>query len=114
MNFESLPDRRKPSVRHIGLLIAILASLFLVALAAYKLPLFHEELDGTIVGISEVHDETGSELIAAVQLDNGVQVIVSMPTELLTSESNNVRVVESRTLFGRKSYTIATYRYKQK
>ncbi len=108
MNSESFPDRRRPSVRQIGLLIAILASLFLFTFAAYRLPLFHEQLDGTIVGISEVHDKTGSELVAVVQLDTGVQVLVSMPRELLGSERSNVRVDEFRTLFGRKSYRLVT------
>ena len=99
-------DGHEASVRRKGLFIAILASLVLLALAAYRIPLFHNELDGIIVGISEVHNKTGSELIAAVQLDNGAQVLVAMPEGLLKSQSNNVKVDESRTLFGQRSYRI--------
>ena len=108
MNNNPTIDRREASVRRKGLLIAILASLVLLALAAYRIPLFHNELDGTIVGISEVHNKTGSELIAAVQLDNGTKVLIAMPEGLLKSQSNNVKVDESRTLFGHRSYRIVT------
>jgi hypothetical protein len=41
-----------------------------------------------------------------VQLDNGDQVLASMPRELLESKSNDVMVDEGRSLFGRKSYRI--------
>lgn len=99
-------DRHEASVRRIGLLIAIVASLVLSAMAAYRVPLFQNELHGVIVGISEVHNETASELIAAVQLDTGDQILVPMPRELLKSESNNVKINEGRTLFGHKSYRI--------
>ena len=101
-----MTDRKEASVRRTGLIIALVAWLVLIVLAAYRLPLFHNELDGVIVGVSEVHDETGSELIAAVQLDSGDQVLVAMPRELLKSGSNNVAINEGRTLFGRKSYSI--------
>ena len=101
--------RHEASVRRVGLLISIVASLLLFALAAYRVPLFHNEINGIIVGISEVHNEAGSELIAAVQLDTGDQVLVSMPGDLLNSKSNNVRVDEGRTLLGSKSYRIITY-----
>ena len=102
-------DRHEASVRRIGLLISTVASLLLFALAAYRVPLFHSELNGIIVGISEIHNEAGSELIAAVQLDTGDQVLVSMPGDLLKSESNNVRINEGRTLLGNKSYRIIAY-----
>ena len=101
-----MTDRKEASVRRAGLIIALVAWLALIVLAAYRLPLFHNELDGVIVGVSEVHDETGSELIAAVQLDTGDQVLIAMPRELLKSQSNNVAINEGRTLFGRKSYSI--------
>ena len=107
---DNLPvDRNEARVRRTGLLIAAAAALALCALAAYRVPLFHNELDGTIVGISEVHDETGSELIAAVQLDTGDQVLVSMQRDLLKSESTRVRINEGRTLLGHRSYRIVTY-----
>ena len=92
------------SVRRAGLLIAVLGLLALFVLAAYRVPLFHEELQGVIVGISEVHDGNSSELVAAVQLDSGDHVLVPMPVELLKSESNNVSLIERRTLSGRKTY----------
>jgi hypothetical protein len=104
---DNLPvDRHEARVRRAGLFIAAAAALALSALTAYRVPLFHSELDGTIVGISEVHDETGSELMAAVQLDTGDQVLVSMQRDLLKSESTRVRINEGRTLFGRRSYRI--------
>ena len=109
MNDKFSVDRREALVRRTGLLIAIAAALVLTALAAYKVPLFHNELEGTITGISEVHDEMGSELIAAVQLDNGEQILVSMQRDLLKSESIKVRINEGRTLLGRKSYRIITH-----
>ena len=78
-------------------------------LAAYRLPLFHEELDGVVVGISEVHDESGSKLIAAVQLESGTQVLVPLSRDFLSIESVNVRVNVGRSLFGHKSYRVVEY-----
>ena len=106
MTDNATKDMREESARRAGLLIAIAASLVLAALAAYKVPLFHKEFYGNIVAVSEVHNKTGSELIAAVQLDNGDQVLVPIPRDLLKSESDNVRINEGRTLFGRKSYRV--------
>lgn len=108
MNSHSSPVSHETWVRRIGLLIAFVGLAVLFALAAYRLPLFHEELSGTIVGISEVHDETGSELIAAVQLETGEQVLVPVPKGLLKSESNDISINESRTLSGRSSYSYVT------
>jgi hypothetical protein len=106
MNNHSIITRFAASPRRKGLFIIIAASLVLFILAIYKIPLFHNELHGTITGISEVYDETGSKLIANVQLNNGDHVLASMPKELLKSKSVDVMVNEGRTLFGRKSYTI--------
>ena len=108
MNFGFEADRREASVRRKGLLIAAVASVALIVLAAYRAPLFQHELDGIIVGISEVHNASGSELVAAVQLDTGAQILVLMPEEMLKSDSNNVRIIEWRTLSGRKTYGIFT------
>lgn len=102
-------NRREATTRRTGLMIAIAALLVLLVLAAYRVPLFHNELDGVVVGISEAHDEAGSELVAAVQLDAGDQVLVSMPAESLKSKSNNVRIMEMSTLSGHKSYRIITH-----
>jgi hypothetical protein len=109
MNNNFTMNQREATTRRTGLMIAIVALLVLLVLAAYRMPLFHNELDGIIVGISEAHDETGSELVAAVQLDAGDQVLVVMPAESLQSESNNVRVMEMSTLSGRKTYRIITH-----
>ena len=103
MNMRAVSRGRK------GLAIAIAASLVLVALAAYRLPLFHDEIHGVIIGVSEVHNETGSNLIAAVQLETGAQIFVPLPRDFLMQESINVRVSEGRSLFGRKSYKIIAY-----
>ena len=110
MNSTPAPDRRAVSNSRKGLLIAIAASLVLFALAAYRVPLFNAELDGVIVGVSEVHNETGSKLIAAVQLETGAQILVPIPRDFLKQESVNVRVNEGRSLFGSKSYSIVAYR----
>ena len=108
MNNKSLMERRAASVGRKGLLIAIAASLVLIAFAAYKMPLFNTELQGTVVGVSQVHDraETGPKLIAAVQLDTGARILVSMPEDFLMTESTSVTVNEERSLLGRRSYSI--------
>ena len=109
MNDNSKIDRHTASVRRTGLLIALAAFLVLLVLAAYRLPLFHKEFYGTIVGVSETHNEAGSELVAAVQLETGDQVLVYLPRELLKNKSNDVRINEGQTLFGRKYYRIIIY-----
>jgi len=100
---------RAASNRNKGLYIAIAGSLGLLILAAYKVPLFHNEVNGTIIGVSEFHNEAGSKLIAAVQLDTGAQVLASMPGDLPIRQDISARVNEERSLFGRKSYRIITY-----
>ena len=109
MNNEFTKNRQEAAIRRAGLMIAAAALLVLLVLAAYRVPLFHNELEGVIVGISEAHDETGSELVATVQLGTGDQVLVAMPAESLNSESNNVRIVEMSTLSGHKSYKMNTH-----
>lgn len=109
MNNKSIIDRHALSDRSKGLFIAIAALLVLFVLAVYKVPLFHNEHQGIIIGISEVHNKTGSKLIATVQLDTGAQVLASMPGELLIRKGIKARVNEGRSLFGRKSYRIIAY-----
>ena len=109
MNNKSKLDRHAASDRSKGLIIAIAASLVLIVLAAYKVPLFHDEVYGTITGVSEVHNETGSKLIAVVQLDTGAQVLVHIPSELPLPHDSRARVNVGRSLFGRKSYRIIAY-----
>ena len=110
MNNDSITDTHAASDRRKGLFIAIAAAMVLLALAAYRMPLFHDELDGVIMGVSEVYDETGSKLVAVVQLETGVQVLVSMHSGFLIQKNVNVRVNEARSLFGRKSYRIVAYK----
>jgi hypothetical protein len=106
---KSIIERHAASNRRKGLFIAIAASLVLFILAAYKVPLFNNEVYGTIVGVSEFHNEAGSNLIAAVHLDTGAQVFASMPGGLLIRQDISARLNEGRTLFGNKSYTIISY-----
>ena len=100
MNKRTVSDGRK------GLMIAIAAALVLIALAAYRVPLFHEELRGVIMGVSEVYGETGSNLVAIVELETGDQVFVAIPGGFLGQGTLDVSVSEGRSLFGRKSYRI--------
>jgi hypothetical protein len=109
MNNKSIKDRQAPSNRSKGLYIAIAASLVLFILAAYKVPLFNNEVSGTIVGVSEFRNEAGSKLIAAVHLDTGAQVMASMPSDLQIRQDISARINEERTLFGRKTYSIIAY-----
>ncbi len=106
MNNNSIITRFAASNRRKGLLLVIAASLVLLVLALYKVPLFHDEHHGIITGISEVHDAAGSKFIVNVQLDNGDRVLASMPEDLLKSESNDVTIDEGHSLFGHKSYRI--------
>jgi hypothetical protein len=106
MSSDSTFNTHEASNSRKGLLIAIAAALVLLTLAAYRLPLFHDEINGVVVGMSEVHDETGFKMIAAVQLETGAQVLLPMPQDLLLQESVNVRVNVGNSLFGRKSYRI--------
>jgi hypothetical protein len=109
MNNKSKTDKRAASNRNKGLYIAIAALLVLSILAAYKLPLFHNEFNGSIIGVSEFRDETGSKLIAEVQLDTGARVMASMPADLVIRQDISVRINEERTLFGRRSYSVIAY-----
>lgn len=102
-------NRRAASTRSKGLYIAIAGAAVLLILAAYKVPLFHNEVNGIIVGVSAFHNEEGSKLTASVQLDNGVQVLASMPGDLLIRQDIKAKVSERSALFGRKSYRITAY-----
>ena len=82
MNNKAIINKHAKGDRNKGLLIAIAASLVLILLATYNVPLIQNELYGNIIGVSEVHNETGSRLIATVHLDTGDQVLASMPRDL--------------------------------
>ena len=106
MKDNSADGKHAVANRRRGLFIAIAASLVLVALAAYRVPIFNEELTGVIVGVAAMHDESGKKSMAIVQLETGSQVNVAMPSGLLVNEKIDVKVSEGRTLLGRKSYRI--------
>ena len=106
MNNHSIISRFAASNRRKGLILVIAASLVLLVLASYKIPLFHTEHHGIVTGISEVHTAAGSNFMANVQLATGDRVLASMPEDLLNSESIDVMVDEGRSLFGHKSYRI--------
>lgn len=109
MDNKNTTDSRATANRNKGLIIAIAASLVLVILAVYRIPFIHNELDGTIIGLSGSHTGQGSEFIAIVQLDSGGQVIASMPGDLQIRTDVKATIMESSTLFGRKSYTVIAY-----
>ena len=102
-------DNRATANRSKGLIIAISATLVLIILAAYTIPFIHNEPDDIIIGLTGSHTEKGSVFIAIVELDNGEQVIASMPVSLQLRTDVKVKIMERRTLFGRKSYTVTAY-----
>lgn len=108
MNNKAIIKRRAKADRKKGLLLAIAASLVLIVLAVYKAPLFQNELHGIIVGVSEVHNEAGAKLIATVHLDNGNQVLATMPRDLQIRKDGKTSLMEGISIFGRKSYRIVT------
>jgi hypothetical protein len=109
MDNKKLINSRAVSDRNKGLIIAIAASLVLVILAAYRIPLIHNELDGTIIGVSGSHTGEGTEFIAIVNLDTGSQVIASIAGDLKIRTDTKAKIMESRSLFGHKSYTVIAY-----
>jgi uncharacterized protein (UPF0264 family) len=109
MNNKAIINRFVKADRNKGLLIAIAASLVLILLAVYNVPLIHNELYGEIIGVSEVHNETGSRLIVAVHLDTGEQVLASIPRDLQIRTGVKAKVMEGRSIFGLKSYKVITY-----
>lgn len=109
MDNKKIINRRAEADRSKGLIIAIAASLVLIILAAYRVPLIHNELDGTIIGVSGSHTGEGTEFIAIVDLDTGNQVMASMPGDLKIRTDAKAKIIEMRTLFGRKTYTVTAY-----
>ena len=74
--------KHRESTRNKGLFISVAAIFVLIILTTYKTPLFHNELNGKIMGFSEIDNKTELKLIATVRLDNGYQVLASMPLDL--------------------------------
>lgn len=110
MGNKNTKSKRATADRNKGLIIAIMASIVLIILAAYRVPFIHNELDGTIIGVSGSHTGKSTEFIAIVHLDTGSQVLASMPGDLKIRTDAQARIMESRSLFGRKSYTVIAYR----
>ena len=109
MNDKAIMNKHAKDDRYKGLLIALAASLVLILLATYKTPIIHNELYGNIEGITEVHNETGSKLTAIVLLDTGGRVLASMPRDLQLRTGVKARIMEGRSIFGRKTYTVISY-----
>ena len=106
MNNKSKTKKQAKSDRNKGLLLIFTGLLALILLSIYKIPLIHNELQGTIVGMTEVHDDAGSRSIATVHLDAGEYILASMPLGLDVRQGINARVLVGWTIFGVKSYEI--------
>ena len=109
MGNRNTTNNHSTAIRNKGLKIAIAASFVLIILAAYRIPFIQSELDGTIIGVSGTHTGKGTEFIAIVHLDNGSQVMASMPGDLQIRTDATAKIIEMRTVFGRKSYTVTAY-----
>lgn len=109
MDKKKIRNGRAEADRKKGLIIAIAASLVLILLAAYRVPLIHNELDGTIIGISGSHTGKDTAFIAVVHLDKGSQVMASIPVDLKIRTDARAKIMERRSLFGHKSYTVIAY-----
>ena len=106
MNNKSKTKKQAKSDRNKGLLLIFTGLLALILLSIYKIPLIHNELQGTIVGMTEVHDDAGSRSIATVHLDAGEYILASMPLGLDVHQGIKARVLVGWTIFGVKSYEI--------
>ena len=109
MNSKYNNDKGSTATRNKGLFISVAAIFVLIILTTYKIPLFHNELNGKIMGFSEIHNKTELKLIASVRLDNGYQVLASMPPDLEKRHDTNAKLIEGITMFGRKTYKIISY-----
>ena len=109
MNNKNIKNRRAKANRNKGLFISVAAIFVLIILTTYKTPLFKKELNGKIMGFSETHNKTESKLIATVRLDDGAQVLASMPLDLLKRNNTKATLIEGITIFGRKTYKFPSY-----
>ena len=109
MNNKAITNKHAKDARTKGLLLALAASLVLIILAANTIPVIHNELYGNIQGVYESHNETGSKLVATVLLDTGGHVLASMPHDLQLRTGVKARIMESRSIFGHKSYKVISY-----
>lgn len=109
MNNKTIKNRRRKATRNKGLFISVAAIFVLIILTTYKTPLFQKELNGKIMGFSEIHNKTELKLIATVRLDNGAHVLASMPPDLLKRNDTKATLIEGITMFGRKTYKFLSY-----
>ena len=109
MNNKTIKHRKIKANRNKGLFIVVAAIFALIILTTYKTPLFQKELNGKIMGFSEIHNKTELKLIAIVRLNNGAQVLATMPPELQKRYDTKAMLIEGVTIFGRKTYKILSY-----
>ena len=109
MNNKAIKNRKAKANRNKGAFISVAAIFVLIILTTYKTPLFKKELNGKIMGFSEVHNKTELKLIVTVRLDNGAQVLASMPPDLLKRYDTKATLIEGITMFGRKTYKFLSY-----
>ena len=107
MNIKTIKNRRVN--RNKGLFIIMTAIFVLIILTTYKTPLFQKELNGKIMGFTEIQNKTELKLIATVRLDNGAQVLASMPPSLLKRNDTKATLMEGITIFGRTTYKLLSY-----
>ena len=72
MSNKTIKHRKRKANKKKGLSIAVAAMFALIILTTYKTPLFQKELNGKIMGFSEIHNKTELKLIATVRLDNAI------------------------------------------
>ena len=107
MNIKTIKNRREN--RKKGIFIIMTAIFVLIILTTYKTPLFQNELNGKIMGFTEIQNKTELKLIATVRLDSGAQVLASMPPGLLKRNDTKATLMEGITIFGRKTYKLLSY-----
>ena len=109
MNNKYNKNKGSTANRNKGLLISVAAIIVLIILTTYKTPIFENELNGNILGFTEVHNKTELKIIATVRLDNGARVIATMSPELQKRYDTKAMLIEGVTMFGRKTYKVLSY-----
>jgi len=109
MNNKYNKNKGSTANRNKGLLMSVAAVIVLIILTTYKTPLFENELNGEILGFTEVHNKTELKLIATVRLNNGAQVLATMSPDLQKRYDTKAMLIEGVTMFGRKTYKVLSY-----
>lgn len=109
MSNKYIKSRGSKANRNKGLFISVAAIFALIILTTYKIPLFKKELNGNVMGFSEIHNKKELKLIATVRLDNGAQVLATMSPDLQKRYDTKVMLIEGITMFGRKTYKVLSY-----